>query len=349
MASRGPARDLRLDRVRCPARKDLVPRTGNHPFAELRRGSSCTCIGRLSAIKRVVSISLGSSKRDFRAELELLGQAVLVERIGCDGDFRRFSAMFAELDGKADALGIGGADLYVWASGRRYVFRDVARAVSGARTTPVLDGSGLKNSIERETVRWLQRQGLIDFPRARTLLVSTVDRFGLGEELAAMGGPVVYGDIMFCLHIPIPIRRLATLQAVARALLPAITRMPFKWLYPTGSSQERIEPRFARYYQWADVIAGDFHYIKRHMPERLEGKTVLTNTIREADVALLRERGVARLVTSTPEIAGKSPGTNVLEALIVALSGKRPDELSQDDYMAHVSQMGWQPRVVALQ
>ncbi|HOS94569.1 MAG TPA: quinate 5-dehydrogenase [Armatimonadota bacterium] len=292
---------------------------------------------------------MGSSTRDFRVEAEFLGQTVLVERIGCDGDLRRFSGMFTELDGKADALGIGGADLYVWASGRRYMFRDVARAVAGARTTPVLDGSGLKNSIERETVRWLQRQGLVDFPRARTLLVSTVDRFGLGEELSAMGGPVLFGDVMFCLHIPIPIRRLKTLQITARLLLPVITQMPFRWLYPTGSSQERIEPRFTRHYQWADVIAGDFHYIKRHMPDRLEGKTILTNTIRESDVALLRERGARRLITSTPEISGRSPGTNVFEALIVALSGGRPDELSQDDYMAHVRQMGWQPRVVELQ
>jgi len=299
-------------------------------------------------VKRVVSISLGSAKRDFSAEVNFLGETVLVERIGCDGDLARFSAMFGELDGKADALGVGGADLYVWVSGRRYMFRDVARAIAGAHATPVLDGSGLKNSIERETVRWLQQQGLVDFTRAKTLLVSTVDRFGLGEELAKMGGPVIYGDLMFCLRICIPIRKLGTLHAIARTLLPAITRLPFKWLYPTGRSQEQIKPRFGSYYHWADVIAGDYHYIKRYLPERVEGKTILTNTIREADVELLRERGAKRLVTSTPEIGGKSPGTNVFEAIVVALSGRRPDEFTPEDYMARVREMGWQPRVVEL-
>jgi len=36
-------------------------------------------------MKRVVSVSLGSSRRDHKATLQLLGQEVTVERIGTDG------------------------------------------------------------------------------------------------------------------------------------------------------------------------------------------------------------------------------------------------------------------------
>ncbi len=40
-------------------------------------------------MKRAVSISLGSSKRDKRVQLELLGEPVVIERIGTDGDMER--------------------------------------------------------------------------------------------------------------------------------------------------------------------------------------------------------------------------------------------------------------------
>ena len=33
-----------------------------------------------------------------------------------------------------------------------------------------------------------------------------------------------------------------------------------------------IVPRHGKYYAWADVIAGDFHYIRRNMPPDLRGK-----------------------------------------------------------------------------
>ncbi len=40
-------------------------------------------------MKRAVSISIGSSKRDKAVEVELLGEKVLIERIGTDGDMEK--------------------------------------------------------------------------------------------------------------------------------------------------------------------------------------------------------------------------------------------------------------------
>jgi hypothetical protein len=54
----------------------------------------------------------------------------------------------------------------------------------------------------------------------------------------------------------------------------------------------------------------------------MSGKVVVTNTTTAADVISLRERGVAYLVTTTPRLEGRSFGTNVMEAVLVALAGK---------------------------
>lgn len=299
-------------------------------------------------MKHIVSVSLGSSRRDKRSEVEIAGERFLIERIGTDGDLRRFQSLFAELDGKVDALGIGGADLHIWVGNRRYTFRSIQKLVSVAKKTPVVDGSGLKNTLEREAVRWLQAQGIIDFSRSTVLLVAAVDRFGMAQELARCARQVIYGDFVFAIGLPIPIRSYRTVEWLGRMLLPIITRLPFQWFYPTGEKQEQRTPRAPRLFQQADVIAGDWHYIRRYMPDQLPGKRVITNTVRRADVELLRQAGVAQLITTTPVIEGETFATNVMEGVIVALTGRHPDELTAQDYLDMLHRLGWQPGVIEL-
>jgi len=299
-------------------------------------------------MKRITSISLGSSARDKAVTATFAGEEFSVERIGTNGDMAEFRRKLIELDGVVDAFGLGGTDMYVYAAGRRYVFREIEKLASVAVKTPVVDGSGLKNTLERETIARLGRDGVVDFSRSKVLLVSAVDRFGMAEALDGAGASVVYGDLLFALGVPIPLRSLKSVSGAARALLPLVTRMPFAWLYPTGEKQNTITPKWGRYYAEADIIAGDFPYIRRYMPDDLQGKTILTNTITADDVSELRKRGVRLLITTTPELDGRSFGTNVMEGVLVTISGRKPSELTPDDYLKLLAQLNWQPRVETL-
>ncbi|HEY0798938.1 MAG TPA: hypothetical protein VGD50_07295, partial [Candidatus Baltobacteraceae bacterium] len=107
-------------------------------------------------MKRIVSVSLGSSSRDHRAEITLLGEQFDISRVGTDGSIDRASAMLKELDGNVDAIGLGGIDVYLYAGTKRYALRDGLRLLEAVKTTPVVDGSGLKNTLERRAVRYLQ-------------------------------------------------------------------------------------------------------------------------------------------------------------------------------------------------
>ncbi len=298
-------------------------------------------------MKRIVSVSLGSSKRNHTATTEVLGEEVVVERIGTDGDIEKAIALIRELDGKVDAFGMGGIDLYVYAGGRRYAFRDARRIAAAATRSPIVDGSGLKNTLERRVVRYLH-ENVMNLRGKKALMVSSVDRFGMAEALVEAGADMVFGDIMFGLGLSIPIRRFQNVARLARVLLPVITQLPFTWLYPTGSKQEKREVRYTEYYQWADIIAGDWLYINRHRPDRLEGKTILTNTVTARDVEELKAAGVSTLVTTTPNLGGRSFGTNVMEALIVAAAGKRPEEMTAADYEDWLDRIGFVPRVERL-
>jgi hypothetical protein len=274
------------------------------------------------SIKQAVSISLGSSKRDKSVTVELLGQQVAIERQGTDGDIDLATQRFTALDGLVDALGVGGIDLWVQMNEKRYPLYAAQKMVRGVRKTPVVDGSGLKNTLERQVVPALVQALGKDFKQGRVLLTAAVDRYGMTLSFAENGYEMVCGDLMFALGLPIPIRSLKSLRRVARILMPIVGRLPISVLYPTGSKQEAIIPKYERYYDWATVIAGDCHYIKRHMPPKLTGKVIVTNTTTEADIELFRKRGVRAVLTSTPTYDGRSFGANMMEAALTAVAGK---------------------------
>ncbi|MDR5683125.1 MAG: quinate 5-dehydrogenase [Armatimonadota bacterium] len=297
-------------------------------------------------MKHVVGVSLGSSRRDARAELRLLGEDVVIERIGTDGDKRRLVRLLQELDGRVDAIGLGGIDLFLQAGTRRYYMRDALRFARHVRKTPLVDGSGIKNSWEPHVVLdYLPQQIGYGFSGRRVLQVSSVDRYGMAWAFWKAGAQVVYGDFLFALGFPIPLRSLRSVHVLAAVLLPVLTKLPLEWLYPIGPRQDKITPRYGHAFRWAEVIAGDFHLIRRFMPDDLTDKVVLTQTITPQDVAELRRRGVGMLVTMAPELNGRSFATNLLQALVVAFAGKDPDALSPQEYVDWMYRFDFRPRV----
>ena len=287
--------------------------------------TECSC-------KHIVSVSLGSSERNAKSTLQLKGQTFIIERLGTDGNLQKARQLLEELDGRVDALGLGGTDLYVYAGGRRYTFRESAKLIENVKNTPVLDGSGLKNSLERILINRLAADKIIDFQGKKVLMVCGVDRFGMAEALVANGADVTFGDLIFGLNWDHPIKSLQTLDSFAKLLAPLLTKLPVRWFYPMGAKQSQRKPQHQGYFLENDIIAGDFHYIKKFMPDKLPGKTIITNTVTAADRVMLQEAGIKMLITTTPCIQGRSFGTNVMEAMLVALHGGK-EPLTEDEYL----------------
>lgn len=299
-------------------------------------------------MRRIVSVSLGSSKRNHAFETEFMGEQFLIERIGTDGDWDKAIQLIRELDGKVDAFGMGGIDLYIYVAGKKYVINDAKRLLV-AKKSPMVDGSGLKNTLERKCILDVQQDGIMDLKGKKVLMVCAVDRFGMAEAFAEVGARLTLGDLIYTLNIPIPLHSLAMLKLVGRTVAPFAVRMPFDKLYPTGEKQEVIIPKHSKYYYEAEVIAGDFLYIKRYLPEKLNGQVIITNTTTAEDIQILKQRGISRVITTTPNMGGRSFGTNVIEALMVALIGRPLEEISPDDYYQMLSNLNMKPGVVDLE
>ncbi len=299
-------------------------------------------------MKQAVSVSLGSATRDEESVLSLLGQSILLRREGMDGDVARATARFEELDrdSKVGALGAGGVDLWVGTDKWRYPLRSAQKMVRGVQNTAVVDGSGLKLTLERGLAGFLAEAG-VTVKQKRVLVTSAIDRYGMARSFQEAGWETLYGDLGFALGLPLPLRQLAQVARVARLLLPLVSHLPMRFLYPTGTKQVEIVPKFGEWYAWAEVIAGDCLFIKRHMPADLREKVIVTNTTTAVDRALFAERGVRYLVTSTPVVNGRSFGTNLLEAgLTTAVGQNRP--LTVSELQQLLPDLGLRPTLLKL-
>ncbi len=298
-------------------------------------------------MKHVVGISLGSSTRDHVVTVELKGEEYKIERIGTDGNMKKMVEIISELDGKVDAFGLGGMDIYVYAVDRRYTFRDAKRIIKSARKTPIVDGSGLKNTLERRAIEYLAEHTDLFLEPRKVLLMSAMDRLGMAQALEKTGAIMTYGDIPYVLGLPVPLTSLNTLAVIARLIAPLVCQLPFTMIYPTGEKQTENKPRFTKYFDQNEIIAGDFHFIHRYMPKELPGKTIITNTVTSSDVDYLRKSKVKTLITTTPEMEGRSFGTNVMEALLVCMAGGN-QELNEDQYNQLLVDLALKPRILDL-
>jgi len=301
-------------------------------------------------MKKVLGVSLGSSTRDHKAKVEILGQEVEIERKGTDGDVKKMMQLYQEFDGKVDVFALGGTDLYLYSGprGKRYTIRESARIVSVIKNTPIVDGTGIKYVLEKDVVRYISQNTDINLQGKKALLLITVDRFGLAEGLIEAGCKMIFGDLISCLNIPIPIYNLSTLNKIARIIIPILVHLPIKYLYPTGKKQETSNSKYGRFFDDADIIAGDYIAISQYMPQKMNGKIVITNTVTSKNVQDLKDRGVQYLITTTPQFQGRSFGTNVYQGILVAISGKKPEELGEQDYLDLLKKTGFKPRIERL-
>jgi hypothetical protein len=298
-------------------------------------------------MKRAVSVSLGSPKRDKSVVVDFNGISVQVERIGTGGDEQQFRHLFAELDGKVDALSVGGIDLYVRMDGRDYPIRNAIKLVQDVHQTPLVDGRILKYVLERRIFE-LAAPALGKAPHFhRAFIPFGTDRVGLIEAVESVADEVYIGDLMFIFGLPLAVRGLKRFKRLAHLLLPAVGYMPVSMLFPPGAKEEVHQPKYEDHWRQAELIAGDMHYIYKYAPDDLSGKIVITNTTTDENLETLRQRGVHLVITTTPRYEGRSFGVNMMEGALTAYAGKgRP--LTGEELNALIDELALQPYMQVL-
>jgi predicted amino acid dehydrogenase len=300
--------------------------------------------------KEIVSVSLGPSSRDFEFATQMFGEEVHVRRFGADGDVRRARELVAQFDGQVDAIGLGAMNIYFQVGHRTYVHQQIRQVANAARTTPVVDGVHLKNTLERWAIGRIAQQHRGIFSHKRVFVVSGTDRYAMAQVLSSFTHQILFGDPIFHLNLPFALRSFKQLERYADLVLPTLCRAPYGKLCPVGGEQDLRTPRGIKYFDQAHIIAGDYVYIRRFAPGNLRGKVVITNTLSASDVEHLREQGVESLITITAPLDDEHPfvGTNVIEAIFASTMDRPLAEVTEDDYLNLVARSDLEPRITVL-
>jgi len=237
----------------------------------------------------------------------------------------------ADHDPGVDAVALGGIDLLWEIEGKKYVVRQARSLADLVKNKPVVCGFGLKTTLEVKIARELFEEGHLTVDH-RVLFMSLTERYAMGRLFWDQGCPMIFGDLLFTIGIPLPIRSLRTGRSLARILLPLARQMPIRFFYPQGQKQEVRTPKYAKYFSWADVLAGDFLLIRKFAPDDLTGKVVITNTTTDEDRSMLTRAGVHKLIATTPRIQGRTFGANVLEGLVAAVLAKEGKDPLPENY-----------------
>ena len=298
-------------------------------------------------MKRAVSVSLGSPRRDKKVIVDFNGVSISVERIGTGGDARAARQLFKELDGKADALSVGGIDLYVHLDGHDYPIRAALKLVQDVHQSALVDGRMLKYALEGRLFERAQPL-LGEQPSFHSAFIPFgTDRIGLISAVSSVAQQVLIGDLMFMFGVPYAVRGLESFKRLARILLPVAGFLPISVLFPPGAKEESHHPKYQSYWQQAVLIAGDMHYIQKYAPHDMRGKFVITNTTTEENIRVLKNRGVSHVLTTTPRYDGRSFGVNMMEGVLTAYAGLGR-QLSIQELNALIDELDLRPSLQVL-
>jgi hypothetical protein len=303
-------------------------------------------------LKKIISVSLGSTARDHATRINFLGQECELSRQGTNGDLDKAVALYEQLDGKVDAFGVGGIEFALHVGRRVYYFRDAKRIRKAIKVSKVGDGNGVKGLLEQRAFQALEKklnETGETLKGMKALHTTAVDRYSMAEAMVSAGCTSTFGDFMFALGLPFELHHLTTVRIMAAILLPVITQVPYKWLYPLGAEQDK-EPkaRWSKVFEDNQLICGDFIQIRQNMLSDMSGKIIVTNTTTAKNVEELQKRGVRMLVTATPRLEGRSFGTNVMEATMLSLMDKPQSQVTQADFIDLIERIPIRPSVEVL-
>jgi predicted amino acid dehydrogenase len=98
--------------------------------------------------------------------------------------------------------------------------------------------------------------------------------------------------------------------------------------------------------QNATVIVAPVHELDPFGLEELAGKTIITSTVNDERIEQFRDKGVNLVVDGAPFMFDHVLAPNLLDAMIMAATGKPSDDLLEDDYLEIITGLGIEPRII---
>jgi predicted amino acid dehydrogenase len=262
-------------------------------------------------------------------------------------DLEQIRRLFGELLASYDAVALQGLSCTFQIAGKLYRHDYIWHAL-GLDSAPgkITDGADLRASLERHLVREAAEQLRPRIQGKRILLFSGLNRYGSAEVLSGYSKHLTFGDLLYGFRLGIPITSFSSFVSSAPQLVRAVGQTPASWYWPTARRSPRLLPRFQYYFRTADVIVGSLAHFQRYAPPKLTGKVIFSTLTSPEDIAWFRERGVACLISLTPEVGGHLVPLAVLEAALMLDTRAEPETGLRDRLLSQVQELELKPLIV---
>ena len=296
-------------------------------------------------MKQVVSISLGSSSQDFEFTTPFLGSVLKVRRIGTNGSTSAAVKLIKQWGKKAAAIGLGVHKDHYKVGARRFVEKDSAQLTSVATQAALTTGGRLGDIF----AEWAARQAQIRlggyFSNARVLMFSGLTDYKLALALSEYTSNLQFADPLLQLGVP---KLLGSLDALH--LYATGAHYVSDWSLPAHVASTPVKQwsQFVlrRAMHKANVVVAPVHELDEFGLEELAGKTIITATVNDERLQQFADKGVHTVIDGAPVMHGHVLGPNLLDAMILAATGKQPHEIEEDDYLDIIHSLGLEPRIL---
>ncbi|QNN52806.1 dehydrogenase [Nocardioides mesophilus] len=301
---------------------------------------------RTASTALVVNVSLTSSQRDYDEHVTFLDKDFRIVRVGTDGDVTAAEAAVRTWAAEADAIAVTGirearaAGLY---DGELAAIEQVRRATS---QVPVADGHALRDVLQEWAIRHVQNEMPGFFNNARTVVLGGMNHGRATRVLREYTQNLQFADPLLRLDLPAKLDSHPVLGLAAQAGLWPVKMLPGAVKSQIKTPGTRISNALARQAAHdCDVVVATFEELLGFGLEDLAGKTVITSSVSDEQLAELARRDVDMVLDTTPQPFQVTVQAAVLEAMMLA-SVPGSGALTNDDLLDMIVAAGLEPRVL---
>ena len=296
-------------------------------------------------MKKVVTVTLGSSKQDFEFKTEFLGQSFSVRRMGADQDTGKAWELMRRQQATADAIGLGEISDHYHVGLRTVVNKETQRLTNVVTRVPVTTGATLRRLLQVRAVRYVQKELGHYFNNNLVLFLSGMRNYDMAVALSDYTKNLSFADALFQTGAPTMLGSLDQLELYAKGSNFMLSGKTGQML---EASLSGIKNKFvADVVAKSHVIVGTFAEIKAvGNATNLEGKTIITSAVTDERMAFFTKCKVNLVIDVSPKLFPEVVGINTIEAMILAALEKPQEEVSDDDFDEILTELDIKPRLL---
>ncbi|MCF8168855.1 MAG: dehydrogenase, partial [Rhodoferax sp.] len=296
-------------------------------------------------MKKVVTVTLGSSKKDFEFKTEFLGQSFSVRRLGADQDGGKAWDLMRRHQATADAIGLGEISDHYHVGLRTVVNKETQRLLNVVTRVPITTGATLRRLLQVRAVRYVQKELGHYFNNNLVLFLSGMRNYDMAVALSDYTKNLSFADALYQTGTPAMLTSLEQLEVYAKGSEWMLSGKPGAAL--ESSLIDFKNKRVSSVVGKSHVIVGTFAEIKAvGHGKNLEGKTLITSAIDDERMAYFTQHKVNLVIDVSPKLFDKVVAINTLEAMILAVLEKPMEEISDDDFDEILTELDIKPRLL---